>query len=58
MGSGEIDSGEEGAEVETSMTKGFISEAERNVITDATSARLETIRVDAFDPDEYRTLRG
>ena len=56
--SGEIDGDGEAAQIEAAMASGLLSEVEANVIADATSARLETIQVDAFEPDDYRTLRG
>jgi hypothetical protein len=40
------------------MPSGLLSEVEANVIADATSARLEISQVDAFEPDDYGTLRG
>ncbi|MGB0553522.1 MAG: acyl-CoA dehydrogenase domain-containing protein [Alphaproteobacteria bacterium] len=56
--SGEIDGDGEATQIEAVMTSGLLSEVEANVIADATSARLETIQVDVFEPDDYGTLRG
>ena len=56
--SGEIDGDGEAAQIDAAIASGLLSEANGNIIADATSARLETIQVDAFEPDDYRTLRG
>ncbi len=44
--------------LERSLAAGVVSEEERQQVLDADEIRNEVIRVDAFDPETFRSLRG
>ena len=55
---GEIEGAGEAAQAEAAVEKGIIDTMERDLMAEATAARLDTIQVDAFDPETYNTLKG
>ena len=55
---GDIEGAGEAAQAEAAVAKGIIDTSERDLMAQATAARLDTIQVDAFDPETYNTLKG
>ena len=55
---GGLDGAFEDAQTEDALTKGIITKEEYAQLVEAMTARLEAIKVDDFDPETYRTLKG
>ena len=55
---GTLGGGTEEAQIAEAVEKGLITEADSGLIAEAAAARWETIQVDAFEPESYRSLKG
>ena len=55
---GDLNGAFEEAQIADALSKGIITKEEHAQLVEATTARIETIQVDDFDPETYLTLKG